>query len=191
MTIDKNKEYQHGNLTFVNYIHLDESDLITILEYRNHPRVRKMTHNSIEISIEDHLNFIKKLKFDDSNFYFAIKKNHKIIGSVSLTKCDFITKYILAGVFLDPKLIGSGLGVELEFESIRLAFVTFKIEKAGCEIFEENNFSHTIIPKFGFKTIATYPSYIVSELSREDWLKLPATYIEFKYELLQSLRKNK
>lgn len=189
MKIDKNIEYHHGNLTFVNYTQLSESDLLTILVFRNHFKVRQMTHNNLEISVEEHFEFIEKLKVENTDFYFAIKKNNKIIGSVSLTKCDFVKKYILAGVFLDPNLIGSGLGVELEFESIRLAFVTFEIETAGCDIFEENNLSHTIISEFNFKKIATNPFYSTYELSKKDWLKLPKTFSEFKSELFQKYRK--
>ncbi len=189
MKIDKNKEYQHGNLTFVNYIQLSEAELLTILKFRNHVTVRQMSHNNKDITLEEHFDFVEKLKTDSTDFYFAIKKNDIIIGSVSLTKCDFLNKNIFAGVFLDPKLIGSGLGVELEFESIRLAFVTFGIESATCIIFEDNNISHTIIPEFNFKKIATQPLYSTYELSKKDWLKLPKTYSEFKNELFQKFRK--
>jgi UDP-4-amino-4,6-dideoxy-N-acetyl-beta-L-altrosamine N-acetyltransferase len=188
MKIDKFSEFQHGNLTFINYIQLSESDLLTILDYRNHITVRQMSHNNVDITIEEHFEFIEKLKTDDTDFYFAIKKNNKIIGSVSLTKCNFLNKNIFAGVFLDPKLIGTGLGVELEFESIRLAFVTFGIESATCLIFEDNNLSLSIIPKFKFKKIETLPLYSIHKLYREDWLKLPPSYKEFKYELLRSLK---
>lgn len=191
MNIDKNREYQQGNLIFVNYTQLPESDLLTILDFRNHISIRQMSYNDNGITKEQHFSFIEKLKLDVNNFYFAIKKNNKIIGSVSLTKCDFIKKYIFAGVFLDPKLIGSGLGVELEFECVNLAFEKFKIEIAGCEVFEDNEFAQKLISALNFRKIETHPTYSTYQLIREDWLKLSHTYKEFKLELLKNIRKNK
>lgn len=191
MKIDKNSEYEQGNLKFVNYTQMPKSDLLTILDFRNHISIRQMSYTDKGITEVEHFNFIEKLKLDENNFYFAIKKNNKIIGSVSLTRCDFVNKYIFAGVFLDPNLIGSGLGVELEFECVNLAFEKFKIEIAGCEVFEDNEFAQKLISALNFRKIETHTTYGIYQLIREDWLKLPHTYKEFKLELLQLKKINK
>ncbi len=189
MKIDKNIKFQLGNLEFINYVELSESDLQTILDFRNHANVRKMMHNSNEISVKDHFEFVEKLKIDFDNFYWAVKKNDKIIGGISVTKVDYKKNEVFSGIFLNPNLIGTGLGVEIEFESLKLFFESFQIDSINGEVLDQNNLSNTVLVKLNFKPIKTETSSTLYQLKKIDWLQASQTYKEFKYELLQSIRK--
>jgi UDP-4-amino-4,6-dideoxy-N-acetyl-beta-L-altrosamine N-acetyltransferase len=188
MKIDKNIKFQLGNLEFINYVGLSESDLKIILDFRNHSKVRKMMHSPNEISVKDHFEFVEKLKIDLDNFYWVIKKKDVIIGGISITKVDYERREIFSGIFLNPKFIGTGVGVEIEFESMKLIFDIFQIETIKAVVLEINNFSHSLLIKFNFKPIEIQPTYTVYQLNKNNWLQMPQTYKEFKYELLQSIR---
>jgi UDP-4-amino-4,6-dideoxy-N-acetyl-beta-L-altrosamine N-acetyltransferase len=184
MNIDKAVLYQFGGLEFINYIQLIEQDLFTILEYRNHIDVRKMMHSKDVIAERDHFNYINKLKIDTSNYYWLVKKKEKIIGSVYLTKVDSLKKDAFWGIFLNPKYIGTGLGVEIEFESMKLFFQEFKFSTIKGEVLEKNNDSHSIQIRFNFKEIENKSNCTLYQLTSEDWTLLPETFKQFKLKYL-------
>jgi UDP-4-amino-4,6-dideoxy-N-acetyl-beta-L-altrosamine N-acetyltransferase len=184
MNIDKSISYEFGSLEFINYTQLIEEELLTVLEYRNHIDVRKMMHNPDEITKQEHFNFINKLKIETINYYWIVKKKEKIVGSVYLTKVDSLKKNAFWGLFLNPKYIGTGLGVEIEFESMKLFFQEFKFNIIKGEVLERNNDSHSIQIKLNFKEIKNQSSCSLYQLIAEDWTLLPETFKQFKLKYL-------
>jgi UDP-4-amino-4,6-dideoxy-N-acetyl-beta-L-altrosamine N-acetyltransferase len=185
MIVKKNIKYKCGNLEFTNYLDLSKQELLVILEFRNHIDVRKMMNNTGEISISDHFSFIEKLKQDGDNFYWIVRKNENIIGAIYLNKIDHENKSAFWGIFLNPKYIGTGIGLEIEFECMRLFFDEFQLNIIKGEVIQNNKDSHSIQAKFNFKEVfsANNGSCTLYELSRINWSKLPNTYKEFKYLL--------
>ena len=184
MTIKKTKEYKLGNLEFINYTQLIDQDLFSVLEYRNHIEVRSMMNDPHIISKDEHLEFIEKLKTDLCNFYWIVRKKEKIIGSVYLSKVDYLKKDAFWGIFLNPKYIGTGLGVEIEFESMKLFFQEFKFSSIKGEVLEKNKDSHSIQIRFNFKEIENQSICTLYQLTSEDWTLLPETFKQFKLKYL-------
>lgn len=185
MILKKNIKYNSGNLEFINYLDLSKQELLIILEFRNHIDVRTMMNSTAEISISDHFSFIEKLKQDEDNFYWMVKKKENIIGAIYLNKIDHENKSAFWGIFLNPKYIGTGIGLEIEFESMKLFFDEFQLDVIKGEVIHKNKDSHSIQKKFNFKEVfsANNESCTLYELSRIDWSKSPNTYKDFKFLL--------
>ena len=57
----------------VNFIDLTSKELDMILEWRNHPNVRKWMKNNEKIKKQEHLVFIKLLQKSKNREYFLLK----------------------------------------------------------------------------------------------------------------------
>jgi RimJ/RimL family protein N-acetyltransferase len=113
-----------------------------------------------------------------------VKKKEKIIGSIYLTKVDYCKKDAFWGIFLNPNYIGTGLGVEIEFESMKLFFQEFNFSSIKGEVLEKNNDSHSIQTRFNFKEIENQSNCTLYQLAIEDWALLPETFKQFKLKYL-------
>jgi UDP-4-amino-4,6-dideoxy-N-acetyl-beta-L-altrosamine N-acetyltransferase len=180
MLINKEYKYNSGNLEFVNYINLSNEDLLTILEYRNHVEVREMMSNPKEILVCEHFEYVEKLKLDVNNFYWIVKKKDKLIGAIYLNNVNYDKRSAFWGVFLNPNYIGTGVGVEVEFEGMKVFFKEFVFNYIKAEVLNKNIDSHSIQTKFNFMEVENNINSVMYELTREDWLRLPETYKEFK-----------
>ncbi len=76
------------SLLFVNFINISKDIALQILEHRNAPEIREQMINSKSISLEDHLNFLEKLKHSKNLFYYAIFFNEKLIGVIDYVLLD-------------------------------------------------------------------------------------------------------
>lgn len=180
MIINKEYTYNTRNFEFINYINLSNEDLLTILKYRNNIEVRKMMRSSKEILVSEHYEYVEKLKLDLNNIYWVVKKKERILGAIYLNNINYNDKSAFWGVFLNSNYIGTGVGVEIEFEVMKLFFVEFGFDYIKAEVLKNNKDSHSIQSKFNFKEIENNINSVTYELTREDWLRLPETYKEFK-----------
>lgn len=114
--------------SLVNYLNLGNKKSLQLLEFRNDISVRMQMINSNRISVADHLEFIENLKTKISG-YWALSKNNKIIGSISLTQILGFGDNLVGGNFLNPEYIGSGLGVVINYFTQRLAFDHLECDK--------------------------------------------------------------
>lgn len=85
-------------LTFTNFTHLSERELLTVLEWRNRPEIREhMTHAGV-ITPEEHLSFCKTLPEREDLLYLRIDVNG-IPSGVSSSRFDFKHRIIEPGVY--------------------------------------------------------------------------------------------
>lgn len=182
--IDRNHIYNSGNIEFKNYTILSIEEQKLILEFRNDLRVREMMHNNKPIKEKDHFDFIERLNNDTQNFYWAVYKKSKPLGAVYLN--HFNLNEAFWGIFINPKYIGTGIGVEIQFETMNLFFQQFNLEKIKGEVLKSNKDSLSIQPKFLFNRInlENQTATLRLELARENWKKLPKSYKEFKRNIL-------
>jgi len=108
------------------YLNLSLKESLKILEYRNHDSVRSSMIQSNLITKENHIAFVQNLTTQNRG-YWTLKKGKDIIGSISLSNLDFKEKSCVGGNFLNPKFIGSGRGIILNYFMHYLAF-----EKLNC-----------------------------------------------------------
>lgn len=111
MLIDRNQIYVYGKYTYVNFVLLSQAELLEVLEWRNHPNVRKYLNNNDLIRKEEHFSFCYNLKTNSKKFYWLVKKGNKPIGVLNIINIDYYKKVCESGFYLVPNLLGSGEGL--------------------------------------------------------------------------------
>jgi len=154
MLIYKINTDKFGELELHNYNYLDADEKIIALDMRNHPDIQKWMHNSIDISKSKHLAFIDGLKGDMSRFYFLVKQQGKIIGSINFTN---IVKpyYVELGIYTNPYSKLKGLGGVLEAAANYFAFEELRVDKLRLEVFSNNKRAINFYNTSGYKVIET------------------------------------
>ncbi len=135
----KNYSFQneYGNYELIHYLNLDKKDSLEILSLRNHELVRIQMNNSDIITKSEHFYFIQNL-VTSTNGYWAFKSNGKILGSISLTNFNPQESSFVAGNFIHPSKIGTGLGLALNFFMHSLAFDKLNCSKIEAHIKKDN-----------------------------------------------------
>lgn len=108
MIIDKDKIYTYGRYSYINFCKLSEPELITILNWRNHPDIRKCMNTTDCISPETHLAFCKSLRNRTDKYYWLIKKGDEPIGVLNIIDVDETTDTCEPGFYLAPNVMGRG-----------------------------------------------------------------------------------
>lgn len=163
--ITKNK----NNLQLINFVELSLDDKKMILEWRNHPDIKKWMYNQEDIKLDDHLSFIESLKQRDDKLYFLVKQNNENIGVI-----DFIqiikNESVHMGLYANPSVFGKGK--ILINEIINYSFNILKVKKIISEVFVENKKAYNVYVKFNFHEISrkveSYKEVICMELKNED-----------------------
>lgn len=153
----------------INFINLEYQEKVMILTWRNHPKVKFVMHNNLDISLDDHLNFIESLKKRDDKKYFLVKDNTLNIGVI-----DFInitTDEAELGIYSNPDLRGNGA---LLLDKIcKYAFEKLKINILKAEVYSDNTQAIKLYKKFNFeKTMLEKrenKEIILMELKNENW----------------------
>lgn len=128
MKIDKDKVYTYGKYSYVNFTKLSYEELLQVLEWRNHPDVRKCMNNIGYISEKEHLAFCKSLKFKSDTFYWVIVKENQHIGVLNIIDVDYENCTCEPGFYLSPSIMGHGesLFVLSNYKSFLLNSLGFK-----------------------------------------------------------------
>ncbi len=96
----------------INYSDCTKEHLIEILNLRNEDSIRIWMANPEKISLDNHFNFIKKLRTDKDRIYYAVFHEGELVGTYNLTKeNDGIWE---RGIFTAPKFHGTGVTKEME-----------------------------------------------------------------------------
>lgn len=138
-----------NNPELINFIDLTFEQKKMILDWRNHPKIRKWMYNQNEISLEEHLSFIENLKIYKEKLYFLVKNDEKYIGVIDFV--DITSESLHMGIYTNPNLYGQG-SVLLN-EIIKYSFENLKVNEIFSEVFELNTKALELYKKFGFEEI--------------------------------------
>ena len=111
MIIDRSCIYIYGKYTYINFTLLSSEELLEILEWRNHPNVRKHLNTTNVISEEEHLIFCESLKNTSEKYYWMVKKGDRPIGVLNIIHVNYEDETCESGFYLIPNLVGSGEGL--------------------------------------------------------------------------------
>ena len=166
---DFRKDYTIDGLRFVNYIHLDESRKMEILEYRNHPEVRRWMCSTDVIPLRNHLDYIESLKTRDDAFYWAVFNEDGMCGGISLTALKDNTAD--EGIFLNPAMTGRGLGTRITRASFKLYFSLLGLNRIYSLVHKDNAAALNMDRKTGYSTGPAENGFVTIELTRRDWIE--------------------
>lgn len=140
------------DIEILNFIDLELREKEMILEWRNHPEIRKWMYNEYEIKLEEHLSFIESLKSRKDKLYFLVKKENEFIGVIDFLDLD--KKEIFYGIYSNPNSKILGVGRVLNEVSINFAFNVLKVSKLKLEVFKDNIQVINLHKKYKFKEIS-------------------------------------
>jgi len=156
-------------IKLINFIDLNDIEKQMILRWRNHTKIKSMMHNTLDISLQDHLNFINALKNRTDKKYFLVKEDKKDIGVI-----DFINitdNEAELGIYANPTL--RGYGNILLHEICNYAFQTLKIKILKAEVYSVNTVAMELYKQFKFVEINREKlkdkEIIFMELKNENW----------------------
>jgi len=130
---------------------LDAQSQRRIREIRNEPSIRKVMYTDHEIQVDEHEDWLERLKQDKCRIAFAvIDDKHGPIGMVSLNAVDWRHRKADWAFYLTENERG-GLGASLEFSLLDFAFNRLGLEKLNCEVIEGNDAVVRLHKRFGFE----------------------------------------
>lgn len=140
-------------------IPLSESELETILVWRNQPEVRKNSLNDHIISKQEHLRWWQKIKDDPSKKWMIFHQENEPVGVINYydikPESESFWGFYLANKLLDDEKLKFWLS--LEKEAIKYAFDELKLKKLKCEIFRFNKAALFMHKRSGYQEIDAYP----------------------------------
>jgi len=157
-------------IELINFIELTYDEKLMVLEWRNHPDVKKWMYTTENIEKEAHLKFIVSLKNNKNKLYFVVKQKDKYLGVIDFTELN--SQNIYFGLYANPDIKMVGVGRILEKISIDYAFDVLKKERLELEVFRSNRQVINLHKKFNFMEIETKivneKEVICMELVREN-----------------------
>lgn len=158
-------------MNFINFIELSLDQKKMILEWRNHPEVRKWMYTNSEISLNNHLEFISSLVNNREKLYFLLQDEIESIGVIDFynftrNSCEF-------GFYSNPFTKAVGIGRIMEEESIKYAFEVLGLEILKLEVFSDNIQVRNLHKKYKFQEsgvkLVNDRKVICMELNNENW----------------------
>jgi UDP-2,4-diacetamido-2,4,6-trideoxy-beta-L-altropyranose hydrolase len=162
----------HQNFIAKNFVDLNESERMEVLEMRNHEQVRRWMINSDLIQIHDHLTFIENLKSNDFNFYWLVKQQgtNENYGVIYINKLNEAEKSCEFGIYSNPFKTVPGRGMILANMELYIIFEVAGLEYVTLDVQEENEKAISLYNKLGFTKIRSkVPDFIKMILHKKDY----------------------
>ncbi len=139
-----------GEVELHNYVSLDVEEKILALDMRNHPDIKKWMHNLNYISKQTHLEFVNGLKGDTSRYYFLVKQQNRVLGSINFSNINRPNSAEF-GIYINPFNQLKGSGKVLEAIANYFALEELAVNKLRLEVFSTNERAINFYNKSGFK----------------------------------------
>lgn len=162
------KSYIASPFVFKNYVDLTTEEAIEVLQCRNDIEVRKWMTSTEEIPLENHLKYIKGLRNSERNFYWAVYQDNILQGGISLTGMENYEAN--PGIFLNPHLIGTGIGIQIAIISGELYFNLLGVNKLYSVVQKNNKNAIQLNKLIGYTFSPAEDDFIPIELTREVWM---------------------
>ena len=108
MLIVRDKIYNIGRFTFVNFTLLSEAQIKQVWNWRNNPDVNKYMYNTEFIPYDSHVQFILSLRNRKDCYYWLVKKDDISIGVFNVTSIDLELNMAEIGFYQNPDVCGIG-----------------------------------------------------------------------------------
>jgi len=155
-------------------------DLPMLLEWRNHPKIRRFMFTQHEISLEEHLNWYKRTSQDSSRSLLLVEEANSAIGYVQFNQITIggVSDW---GFYARPDA-PSGSGSKLGHAALQYAFDVLQLHKVCGQAIETNQASIRFHQKLGFtqegvlreqrRLDHTYHAVICFGLLAHEWPKV-------------------
>lgn len=127
---------------------MTEADLPVVLDWRNHPNVRRYMFTQHEIGLDEHRNWFAKAKEDPSRRLLIVEEASQSIGYVQFGR---VAKFGVAdwGFYVRPEA-PKGTGIKLGIAALNYAFRALMLHKVCGQAIEYNKASIAFHQRLGF-----------------------------------------
>ncbi|GAA3736196.1 hypothetical protein GCM10022422_19070 [Flavobacterium ginsengisoli] len=161
--------------TYVNFTDLNNEELLLVFNWRNNYEVRKWMYSTDLVELDNHFNFVERLKTDKSKLYFLVKRNDLPIGTFSLTGIE--NGEAEWGYYVAPDYHHKNIGVEFYYYALEYIYLVLKMKNVKGYVLTTNKSANSFSDLFGFsKVISKFTSsgnnndeYFFREMSENVW----------------------
>ena len=128
-------------------------DIDDLVEGLNNVNVSKWLANApYPYTISDAKDFINKtIENNLYNFAIVLKSEDKVIGGVQISNISYANGTAGGGIWLNEKYQGNGYGTEAFAARIKFAFDILKLRRLENGYFKNNDRSHKMQLRFGYR----------------------------------------
>ena len=164
---------------FTPFQSLTEEELALVLEWRNHPEVRKWMNTKECISLDQHLQFVSELRRESKRAAFLVTEASRNIGVIQLNNIQGRNVFDV-GMYTNPALIKSGAGLRLGFYGAQYLFKEMNFDSLFFMALRENEGAQTLWRVLGIKPLSkAQEGLMLGQLHRDDFLGRPQDYRTF------------
>lgn len=138
-------------IILLNFTDLSLNDKKMVLEWRNHPDIRKWMFTQDPITLNTHLTYIESLKQRKDRLYFLVQKGNQFIGVIDFTNINLKNKTTEFGIYANPNL--KQVGKLLMSTTIHYAFDILQCNTLIAKVFKNNSRAIHLYMKYNFKEI--------------------------------------
>ena len=128
---------------------MTQADLRRVLNWRNHPEVRRYMYTQHEITLDEHRKWFESASFDDTRHLLIFEKDKEPLGFINISemKSGGIADW---GFYLSPQA-PKGTGQELGESALNYAFKDASLHKICGQVLGFNQRSIEFHLRLGFK----------------------------------------
>lgn len=131
------QDYQVDDFLFKDYRNLDKGEICEILKIRNDDSVRCWMDNYNIISIDDHLNFMGRLRFSCRKIYFGVFHDVDLVGSVNI-EFDELMQTVERGIFISSQNLHKKVGSRIE-KALEQILLQLNVSVITAKVLKENS----------------------------------------------------
>lgn len=140
-------DLQLDEVTFTNFINLDDEQRELVRTWRNRDEIRKWMFTERIIAPEEHRQFIERLKDGTANAYWVATVNSRPSGVVSFQRIDLENRSGYFGIYT----VEQGTGRSIMKQLVRLWFDLLGMQVLRCEVRDGNDRAYAFYTSAGFR----------------------------------------
>lgn len=149
------------NIEYINFINLSEEESKMVLEWRNHPSIRKWMNNTSEITFLEHTNFIKQLNNKAKLKYLLVKYEQTYLGVITIHVTNTTASI---GLYKNFSLNKKGIGKILLDCTLKYCIYELNIKKITLYVKKNNIKALSLYKNFNFIITKEDNNYYYMEL---------------------------
>ena len=137
---------------FVNILDVDGETVELVRNWRNNKKISRYMYTNHQINREEHMNWINKLKTNNTAKAWIIKYDEKPIGLATLSDIDYQSKITDWGFYIaNESYRGKGLGEKSLKKLMKIVFDEMKFKTMNTKVLDNNPVAMNLYEKLGFK----------------------------------------
>ena len=147
---------------------IKSADLERVLKWRNSHRIRSVMFTDNIITMEEHIEWFKKVKRREHITSMIFEYNENPAGVVNFTGIDRIGRICSWGFYLGEDSLPPGTGLAMGYLGLEYAFDNLGVDKVYGEVLDSNTPSVFFHRKLGFVDKKYLPRHLFKSGKYED-----------------------